>query len=100
MTKLKMSPPRPHPKQCQVSRFGVTTNEGVFSPWNGHRPLKTVPAFLSATVSPTTSTTLNLLFTSAATPTAKLTLQAIRSNLRQVDRVPNMLVGLSSLDKP
>jgi hypothetical protein len=32
ITKLKMSPPNPHPKQCHVSRPGVTTNDGVFSP--------------------------------------------------------------------
>ena len=39
MTKLKMSPPSPHPKHFQVSRPGVTTKQGVFSPWNGQRPL-------------------------------------------------------------
>ena len=47
MTKLKTSPPRPQPKHFQESRAGVTVNEGVFSPWNGHRPLKVVPAFFS-----------------------------------------------------
>ena len=72
MTKLKTSPPSPHPKQCQLSREGVTTNEGVFSPWKGHRPLYVVPAFLRLTVSPTTSRTLSRFFTSAAMPTAKL----------------------------
>ena len=39
MTKLKMSPPSPQPKHFQVSRPGVTTNEGDFSPWKGQRPL-------------------------------------------------------------
>ena len=48
-----------------------------------------VPAFFRLTVSPTTSTTDSLFFTSAATPTAKQ---------RLLD--PNMAVGLSSLDKP
>ena len=45
MTKLKMSPPRPQPKHFHVSRDGVTVKDGVFSPWNGQRPLKVVPAF-------------------------------------------------------
>src|SRR6188768_2316839 len=84
-----MSPPRPHPKQCQVSRCGVTTNDGVFSPWKGQRPLYVVPAFFRLTVSPTTSTTESLFFTSAATPTAKRRLLVL-----------DMTVGLSSLDKP
>ena len=57
ITKLKMSPPEPAPEALPRLAQGVTTNEGVFSPWNGHRPLKVVPAFLSVTVSPTTSTT-------------------------------------------
>ena len=72
MTKVKMSPPRPQPKQCHVSRGGVTTKLGVFSPWNGQRPLKVVPAFFRETDSPTTSRTDNLLLTSAVTPTDKL----------------------------
>jgi hypothetical protein len=50
----------------------VTTKEGVFSPWNGHSPLYVVPAFFRVTLSPTTSTTDNLLLTSAVTPTDKL----------------------------
>ena len=45
ITNVKMSPCLPQPKQCQVSRPGVTTKLGVFSPWNGHRPLRVVPAF-------------------------------------------------------
>src|SRR6478735_5580547 len=89
MTKLKMSPPSPHPKHFQESRAGVTVNDGVFSPWKGQRPLYVAPAFFKLTVSPTTSTTVSLFFTSAATPTAKQ---------RLLD--PNMAVGLSSLDKP
>jgi hypothetical protein len=39
MTKLKTSPPSPQPKQCQLSRPGVTMKLGVFSPWKGQRPL-------------------------------------------------------------
>lgn len=50
-----MSPCSPQPKQCQVSRSGVTMNDGVFSPWNGQSPFDTLPARLSATVSPTIS---------------------------------------------
>jgi len=63
-----MSPCSPHPKQCQVSRSGVTTNDGVFSAWNGQRPLWTVPARLSATVSPTMSTTGSFDLISATMP--------------------------------
>jgi hypothetical protein len=48
MTKLKMSPPRPQPKHFHVSRAGVTVNEGVFSLWNGQRPLKLAPALRRA----------------------------------------------------
>src|ERR1035437_7395188 len=70
ITKLKISPPSPQPKQCQLSRAGVTTKLGVFSPWNGHSPLRVVHALRSCTASPTTSTIESLLFTSAATPIA------------------------------
>jgi hypothetical protein len=47
MTKLKMSPPRPQPKHFHVSRAGVTVKDGVFSLWNGHRPLYDAPALRS-----------------------------------------------------
>src|SRR5215210_4714067 len=128
ITKLKTSPPRPQPKQCQLSRAGVTTNDGVFSPWNGQSPLYVAPAFFRLTDSPTTSTTFSRLFTSAATPTAKPhppcrlpsgasgggLLAAVRSYLsveppdrssgyhlsRQTRRGPNMTDGVSSLDTP
>jgi hypothetical protein len=70
MTNENTSPPRPQPKHFQESRPGVTVNDGVVSPWNGHRPLKVVPAFFSWTVSPTTSAMFSRLLTSAATPTA------------------------------
>ena len=71
MTKLKMSPPRPQPKHFHVSREGVTVKDGVFSPWNGQRPLKVVPAFLSWTVSPMRSTMSSFSLMVAATPTDK-----------------------------
>src|SRR6476646_3874355 len=106
MTKLKMSPPSPQPKQCQLSRAGVTTNEGVFSPWKGHRPLYVEPAFLRETLSPTTSTTDNLLFTSAVTPTDKSRslrrgpVDAVLISSGHPATAPDMTVGLSSLDKP
>ena len=70
MTNVKMSPCLPQPKQCHVSRLGVTTKDGVFSPWNGQRPLSVVPALRSVTVSPTTSATARRLLISATAPTA------------------------------
>jgi hypothetical protein len=51
-----------------VSRSGLTVNDGVFSAWNGQRPLKIVPARLSATVSPTTSATASFDLISATMP--------------------------------
>src|SRR5215212_1514607 len=97
ITKLKTSPPSPQPKHFHESRAGVTVNDGVFSPWNGQRPLYVVPAFLSWTVSPTTSTTLSLFLTSAATPTANRS--SCRASPPKRD-LPDMTRGLSSLDKP
>src|ERR687896_227894 len=50
------SPPSPQPWQYHMPRVGVTLNEGVFSSWNGHRPLRLPPpALLSWRYSPTTS---------------------------------------------
>jgi hypothetical protein len=69
MTKLKRSPPLPQPKHFQVSRAGVTVNDAVFSPWNGHRPLYEAPAFFSWTLSPMSSTRSSFCLISAATPT-------------------------------
>jgi hypothetical protein len=43
-------------------------NDGVFSAWKGQSPLWTVPARLSATVSPTMSTTGSFDLISATTP--------------------------------
>ena len=63
-----MSPCSPQPKQCHVSRSGVTMNDGVFSAWKGQRPLETVPARLSETVSPTTSATGSFDLISATMP--------------------------------
>src|ERR1035437_1938840 len=92
ITKLKMSPPSPQPKQCQLSRAGVTTKLGVFSPWNGQSPLYVVPAFFSCTTSPTISTIDSLLFTSAATPTANQLLLPC-----QTIRAPGTFDSLSKL---
>lgn len=63
-----MSPCSPQPKQCHVSRSGVTMNDGVFSPWNGQRPFETLPARFSSTVSPTISMTGSLDLISATMP--------------------------------
>ena len=63
-----MSPCSPQPKQCHVSRSGETMKEGVFSAWKGQRPLETVPARLSETVSPTTSATGSFDLISATMP--------------------------------
>jgi hypothetical protein len=69
MTKLKMSPPRPQPKHFQLSRAGVTVKLGVFSPWNGHRPLNEAPALRRLTLSPISSARSSFCLISAATPT-------------------------------
>ncbi len=38
-TNLKTSPPTPQPKQWKKPLSRLTWNDGVFSPWNGQRPL-------------------------------------------------------------
>ncbi len=38
-TNLMTSPPTPQPKQWKNPFSRLTWNDGVFSPWNGHRPL-------------------------------------------------------------
>ena len=63
-----MSPCSPQPKQCHVSRSGVTVNDGVFSAWKGQSPFRTVQARLSATVSPTMSATGSFDLISATMP--------------------------------
>ena len=102
ITNEKMSPPSPQPKQCHVSRAGVTMKLGVFSPWNGQSPLSVVPAFLSCTVSPTTSTTVSLLLTSAATPTANLPprTRTAAPKASPERRIAGHRNGVSSLDTP
>ena len=68
ITKEKASPPvEQAPKQCQLCRSGLTTNDGVFSEWNGHRALKLRPAFCSGTYPDTTSTMSSLAFMSSTT---------------------------------
>jgi len=68
MRNVKMSPCSPHPKQCHVSRSGETMKDGVFSAWKGQRPLETVPARFSETVSPTMSATGSFDLISATMP--------------------------------
>src|SRR5438477_12065409 len=53
---LKTSPPAPQPKQWKNPLSGLTWNDGVFSEWNGQRPLYVVPARFSGTYSCTTCT--------------------------------------------
>ena len=55
-TKVKTSPDSPHPKQWKNCFWAFTLNEGLFSLWNGHKPLWLVPARLSDTYSPMTCT--------------------------------------------
>jgi hypothetical protein len=50
------SPPTPQPKQWKMPLAGLTMNEGVFSPWNGHRPFQFTPDFFRFTKRPTSST--------------------------------------------
>ena len=49
-------PPFPQPKHLKIPFDGETVNDGVFSLWNGHRPNRLTPRFLSGTNSWTTST--------------------------------------------
>src|SRR4051812_17035883 len=50
------SPPSLQPKQCHTPSTGRTWNDGDFSSWNGHRPLRLpTPAGRSVTCSRTTS---------------------------------------------
>ncbi len=39
----------PQPKQWKNCLDGLTLNEGDFSPWKGHSPMKLAPLFLSCT---------------------------------------------------
>ncbi len=105
MTKLNRSPPRPQPKHFQLSRAGVTVNEGVFSPWNGHSPLYDAPALRSCTVSPIRSTRLIFCLISAAAPTDVGVTSDCASRLQEtavhgeVRLVPDTRMALSRLDK-
>src|SRR5256886_17508650 len=57
MTNRIASPPAPQPWQKYRLRDEETVNDGVFSSWNGHRPLRLPPpAGLSVTRSEITST--------------------------------------------
>src|SRR5437764_8351354 len=57
MTNLIAPPLAPQPKQWNMRLSGLTLKLGVFSPWNGHGPLRLRPAFLSCTRRPTTCAT-------------------------------------------
>jgi len=46
---LNTSPPTPQPKQWKNPLSRLTWNDGVFSPWNGHSPLKVAPDFFRET---------------------------------------------------
>jgi hypothetical protein len=50
------SPPTPQPKQWKMPFFGLTMNDGVFSPWNGQRPFQFTPALRRFTNRPMRST--------------------------------------------
>ncbi len=39
----------PQPKQWKNCLLGLTENDGDFSPWKGHSPMKFAPPFLSGT---------------------------------------------------
>jgi len=84
-----MSPCSPQPKQCHVSRSGVTMNDGVFSPWKGQSPFETLPARLSATVSPTISRTGSLDLISATMP----------EEVGAMVRVPSAVMRLSIAER-
>ena len=45
-TNLMTSPPSAQEKQYHRPRAGVTLKDGVFSSWNGHRPLSEPPPAL------------------------------------------------------
>ena len=56
ITKLITFPASPHPKHLYICLSCETENEGDFSLWNGHNPIKFLPDLLSLTVSEITST--------------------------------------------
>src|SRR6185312_6688581 len=65
-TNRMTSPPSAQEKQYHRPRAGVTLNEGVFSSWNGHRPLSDPPpALRSWRYSPMTSAMADCSRTSA-----------------------------------
>src|SRR5438067_13038818 len=68
MSQSKTSPFSPHPQQWNVRRSGSTLNEGVFSAWNGQRPLYERPALRSCTRSPTSWTMSTRSLTRSKSP--------------------------------
>jgi len=67
MTKLKCRHPSPQPKQCHVSRAGVTTKLGFLAVERAE-PLQDRAGLAQLHLLATTSTIDSLLLTSAATP--------------------------------
>jgi hypothetical protein len=61
MRKVKISPPFPQEKQCQICRSGDTMKEGVLSAWKGQFTLKFRPNFLRGKYS-WISATISILF--------------------------------------
>src|SRR5208337_5399642 len=84
ITKLKTSPPLPQPKQWKICLTGCTANDGVFSPWNGHSPVKFFPLFFKRTYSPTTRTMSACCFTLSANDPASAMWLLSSCGLRRV----------------
>src|SRR5512135_1517549 len=64
-TKVKTSPERSQPKQYQDCICGLTLKLGLSSPWNGHRPHRSLLRLVRRTCSETTLTRSTLALTSA-----------------------------------
>src|SRR5690606_14575092 len=73
-----MSPPFPHPKQWKFWESGKTMNEGVFSLWNGHKPLKFAPAFFRDGTYPWTRSTTSILSRTSVTASLAIGQSSLR----------------------
>src|SRR5882757_3077753 len=91
-TKRMTSPPTPQPKQWNRPLAGDTENDGDFSSWNGHNPLRLPPpALRSWTCSPITSSMGDFSRTAAMSssrirPATELSL-GLRSDAPHADTV-------------
>src|SRR6476620_3509668 len=83
---LMTSPPRPQPKHLNVRRSSFTLNDGVFSPWNGHKPFHATPALRSGKRSWTICTMLACDFSSSMKPAGKRGMSLVGAARRQQDR--------------